>query len=45
MEYFKSEGNENIVSYMDDVYVKFGMLLREQGYSKEAERLEIKVLD
>ena len=42
MEYFKSEGN---ISYMDDAYAKFGRLLREQGYSKEAESLEIKVLD
>ena len=45
MEYFKSEGNQNIISYMDDAYAKFGRLLREQGYSKEAETLEIEVLD
>ncbi|KIJ93512.1 hypothetical protein K443DRAFT_12821, partial [Laccaria amethystina LaAM-08-1] len=45
MEYFKAEGNQNIVSYMDDAYAKFGRLLREQGYSKDAETLEIKVLD
>ena len=45
MEYFKSEGNQNIVSYMDDAYAKFGRLLREQGYLKEAETLEIEVLD
>jgi D-Tyr-tRNAtyr deacylase len=45
MEYFKAEGNQNIVSYMDDAYANFGRLLREQGYSKEAETLEIKVLN
>jgi tetratricopeptide (TPR) repeat protein len=45
MEYFKSEGNQNIISYMDDAYAKFGRLLWEQGYSKEAEIFEIKVLD
>ena len=45
MEYFKSEDNQNIVSYMDDAYAKFGRLLREQGYSREAENLQIKVLD
>jgi hypothetical protein len=45
MEYFKSEGNETVISYMDDAYEKFGRLLREQGYSKEAETLEIEVLD
>jgi tetratricopeptide (TPR) repeat protein len=45
MEYFKSEGNETIISYMDDAYAKFGRLLMEQGYSKEAETLQIKVLD
>jgi tetratricopeptide (TPR) repeat protein len=45
MEYLKSECNQNIVSYMDDAYEKFGRLLREQGYSKEAQTLQIKVLD
>jgi tetratricopeptide (TPR) repeat protein len=45
MEYFKSEGNQNIISYMDDAYAKFGRLLWEQGYSKEAEIFNIKVLD
>ena len=45
MEHIKSEGDQNIVSYMDDAYEKFGMLLSEQGYSKEAETLQIKVLD
>ena len=45
MEYVKSEGNQDIVSYMDDAFAKFGRLLREQGYFKEAETLENKVLD
>jgi hypothetical protein len=45
MEYFKSEGNQNIISYMDDAYEKFGWLLRVQGYSKEAEALQTEVLD
>ena len=45
MEHFKSEGNQNIISYMDDAYAKFGRLLAEQGYSKEAETLQIEVLD
>ena len=45
MEYFKSEGSENVVNYMDDAYAGFGSLLREQGYFKEAETLENEVLD
>ena len=45
MEYVKSEGNQNIVSYMDDALAKFGRLLLEQGHYKEAETLEYKVLD
>jgi folate-binding Fe-S cluster repair protein YgfZ len=45
MEYFKSKDNQNIISYMDDANTKFGRLLREQGYAKEAETLEIKVLN
>ena len=45
MEYCKSEGGQNIVSYMDDAYAKFGRLLWEQGYFKEAETLKNKVLD
>jgi tetratricopeptide (TPR) repeat protein len=45
MEYFKSEGSQNIVSYMDDACEKFGRLLWEQGFFKEAETLENKVLD
>jgi hypothetical protein len=34
MEHSRSESNENEVSYFDDAYVKFGMLLQEQGYSR-----------
>jgi len=45
MEHFSSKSNENGVSYLDDAYEKFGMLLQEQGYFKEAETLENKVLD
>ena len=45
MEYVKSEGNQKIISYIDDAYAKFGTLLMEQGYSKEAETLKIKVLN
>ena len=45
MEYLRAEGNENSVSYLDDAYYKFGMLFQEQGYVKEAETLENKVLD
>jgi len=45
MECFKSEDNQNIISYMDDAYLKFGWLLREQGYFMEAENLENEVLD
>ena len=45
MEYVKSEGSQKIISYIDDTYAKFGRLLMEQGYSKEAEILEIKVLE
>ena len=45
MEYTKSEGNQKIISYMDDAYAKFGRLLSEQGYAKEAETLLIKVLE
>ena len=44
MQYVKSKGNQQIISYIDDAYDKFGRLLREQGYSKEAETLDIKVL-
>jgi len=45
MQYMKSEGNQNIVSYMDDAFAKFGRLFREQGHFQEAETLEDKVLD
>jgi tetratricopeptide (TPR) repeat protein len=42
---FESDDNQHAVSYMDDAYDKFGRLLSEQGYSKEAETLEIEVLN
>ena len=45
VECSKSEGSQNMVSYMDDAYAKFGRLLQEQGYAREAEILQIKVLD
>ena len=45
MEHSKSESNENGVSYLDDAYDKFGTLLHEQGYFKEAKTLDNKVLD
>ena len=32
-------------NYFDDAYEKFGWLLTEQGYSSEAEKLEIQVLN
>ena len=32
-------------SYFDDAYEKFGWLLHEQGYSSEAEKLQIQVLN
>ncbi|KIJ90614.1 hypothetical protein K443DRAFT_659169, partial [Laccaria amethystina LaAM-08-1] len=45
MEYFKSEDSQNVLSFIDDVYAKFGRLLQEQGYLEEAETLLKKVLD
>jgi tetratricopeptide (TPR) repeat protein len=45
MEHSRSECNENGISYLDDAYEKFGMLLQKQGYFKEAETLKNKVLD
>ena len=45
MEYSKLGSNQNITGYIDDAYVKFGVLLQRQGYTKEAEILQIKVLD
>jgi len=45
MAHSMSESNEDGVSYLDDAYEKFGLLLYEQGYFKEAETLENKVLD
>ena len=45
IEHSKSESGQNIVGYLDDAYVKFGDLLWKQGYPKEAETLQIEVLD
>ena len=45
MEHCRSDGNENGVTYLDDAHAKCGKLLREQGYSREAEKLLIQVLD
>jgi len=45
MECLKSEGSENIVSYMDDAYEKYVRLWQKQGYSNKAEILHIEVLD
>ena len=44
MEHYRSESKKNGVTYLDDAYAKCGRLLMEQGYSREAESLEIKVL-
>jgi len=44
MEHSRSESDQNDVNYLDDAYAKFGRLLREQGYFKEAETLENEVL-
>ena len=45
MEYSRVGSNQNIISYLDDAYAKFGDLLQKQGYAKEAEVLQVKVLD
>ena len=45
MEYSRSGSNQNIIGYLDDAFAKFGELLQKQGYTKEAEILQIKVLD
>jgi tetratricopeptide (TPR) repeat protein len=45
MEYSKSGSSKDIIGYLDDAYAKFGELLQKQGYAKEAEILQIKVLD
>ena len=42
MEYSKLESNQSTINYMDDAYEKFGRLLREQGYPKEAETRRLK---
>ena len=45
MEYSRSRSNQNSISYLDDAYEKYGDLLQKQGYTKEAEILQTKVLD
>ena len=45
MEHSRSDINEDGVIYFDDACNKFGFLFWKQGYSKEAEVLEMKVLD
>ena len=45
MEHSRSESNQNSVGYLDDAYAKFGRLLHEQGYFKEAEPLAKEVVD
>ena len=45
IEHSKSENGQNVVGYLDDAYIKFGDLLWKQGYPKEAETLQIEVLD
>ena len=45
IEHSKSESGQNVVGYLDDAYVKFGDLLWKEGYPKEAETLQVKVLD
>jgi len=45
MKHSELESGQNVVDCWDDAYVKFGDLLLKQGYLKEAETLEIKVLD
>ena len=45
MEHFGSESKQDGVPYLNDAYAKCGKLLREQGYSREAESFDIKVVD
>ena len=45
MEHFGSESKQDGVPYLNDAYAKCGKLLREQGYSREAENFDIKVVD
>ena len=44
-EHARSGSNHNSISYLDDAFAKFGDLLQKQGYSKEAENLQITVLN
>ena len=45
MEYSRSGSNQKGISYLDDAYAKFGELLHNQGYTKEAETLQTEVVD
>ena len=45
INHLKSEGNQNMIRYMDDACAKFGRLLRQQGYTKEAETMQMEVVD
>ncbi|KIK05634.1 hypothetical protein K443DRAFT_79159, partial [Laccaria amethystina LaAM-08-1] len=45
MGYCRSGSNQNIIGYLDDAHAKFGDLLQKQGYTKEAEILQMKILD
>ena len=45
IEHSRTDGNQSMVSYLDDAYAKFGKLLQEQGHFKEAEILDSEVLD
>ena len=45
MEHSRSEINKNGVTYLDDAYAKCGRLFMEQGYLREAEKLQIQVLE
>ena len=44
MEYSRSQSDQKGISYLDDAYEKYGDLLQKQGYTKEAEILQTKVL-
>ena len=45
MGHSRSESDQSSVIYLDDADTKFGRLLQEQGYFKEAETFNNKVLD
>ena len=45
MEHSRSESDRNGVTYLDDAYAKCGRLFMEQRYLREAEKLQIQVLE